>query len=169
MNDHDTRIETGEPSNAGAKKPFWARNPPGILGALLLAAIGFIFLVDAGDLDVGTAGMMGPGYFPIALAIILFGLSAAILFQALRTSGKLPDIPLRPLLAVSAGILSFALLIEPFGLIPALIATVCLSSLADRQTKLPAVLALGVGVAVGAWLIFSLGLGLSMPAFRWAL
>ena len=53
----------------------------GLCGALL-ALTGVFFLVQALNLEIGTAFRMGPGYFPIVLAGLLALLGVIITVQS---------------------------------------------------------------------------------------
>ena len=76
-----------------------------LCGALFIAT-GLFFLVQSLGLEIGTAFRMGPGYFPLVLAIVLIVLGAILLAQK---QGYMPDFgPLFrawwPLLLILAGI-----------------------------------------------------------------
>src|SRR5690606_23028922 len=55
---------------------------------LTLIALGSFFIYQCLGLDLGTAVRMGPGYFPLILALILTGLGAIVLAQAMRVAGE---------------------------------------------------------------------------------
>ena len=116
---------------------------------------------------LGTAGRMGPGYFP-ALVSGLFALCGLmILIPALLRAGPKPVFEWRPLFWISLSTLAFALLLVPFGLVPAIIAQTALSGLSDSKLSWRGSLILAASVAIGATLIFKVGLGLIVPAFAW--
>jgi hypothetical protein len=73
---------------------------------------------------------------------------------------------LRPWLAVVGSVLSFALLIETAGLIPAVIATVVVASRGSRKTALREALLFGVCLAVGMAVLFVIVLGQPFPLIR---
>lgn len=50
----------------------------------LLTAVGLFFAWQAFNLELGTAFRMGPGYFPLVLAVILTLLGIVILVQSTR-------------------------------------------------------------------------------------
>jgi hypothetical protein len=60
----------------------------------------------------------------------------------------------RPCLAIVGSVLAFALLIEKAGLIPAVIATVLVSSLGSRQVRIREALILSLFLAVAMALLF---------------
>lgn len=156
--------EPSAPSDTGARHTHLT----GVFGAVLLAAIGLLFLGGSLNLEFGSVGMMGPGFFPMVLSIIALGLATALMLQSLGRADAMYPVEVRPLLSVAGAILAFALLIEHVGFIPTIFATVLLAASADTEARLGSTVALGATVSVGAWALFSLGLGLSMPAFRMA-
>jgi hypothetical protein len=70
------------------------------------------------------------------------------------------------LIWVSASLVAFGLAFTWLGLVPAIILTVVIAAAADRTSRPLSAVLLGVGFAIGAWLIFRVGLNLPMPAFR---
>lgn len=72
-------------------------------------------------------------------------------------------VSIRPWLAVVASVLSFALLIETAGLIPAVIVTVLIASRGSRETPLRQALLFGVCLALGMSVLFVMVLGQALP------
>jgi hypothetical protein len=139
----------------------------GVVGGLGVTALGVTFLIGALGLDLGTTHRMGPGYFPLVVAVtaIIIGLLNAVLDSS--PAGVPPEsVAWQPLVAVLAAIAAFATIVGRFGLVPAVVAAVLLSSLGDRSSRLPGALVLAVVAALGAWLTFRVGLDLQLPAFR---
>lgn len=68
-------------------KPFAIDRANGICAALFIA-FGACFALQSLGLEIGTAFRMGPGYFPLILAIVLILLGAVILVQAVRFEAK---------------------------------------------------------------------------------
>ncbi len=54
----------------------------------ILTAVGLFFTWQAFNLELGTAFRMGPGYFPLMLAVILTLLGIVILVQSARVQGE---------------------------------------------------------------------------------
>jgi hypothetical protein len=116
---------------------------------------------------VGRLAQMGPGFFPIALAVTLTLLGAAVCAGGLAR-GAAPDAddgPLvgpaaRPLLFVTLGLVAFAVLVRPLGLVPATVALVLIASRADRGFPWALAVPLSLALAAVATAIFVYGLGL---------
>lgn len=139
-----------------------------IAGGAVLFVFGLAFFGYAfANYDMGTINRMGPGMFPAALGVILaaFGVMQAI--PAFFRQGKMPEIRVWTPIFVLTGVAAFALLVRPFGLLPAVIAVTVISSFAELKVR-PISLAVLVGLlCLLSWLIFSVGLRLPMPMFRW--
>ena len=142
-------------------------NAKGIIGALALFGAGLFFVLHGLSYPLGTMSRMGPGYYPVLLGIVAIGLSLLMLCAAKSESARLPAIAWRPLGAVLGAILAVMLTIRLLGLVPAIMLTVFISGLADRRSRPRETLLLAASLAFGAWLVFSKGLGMPMPVFRW--
>lgn len=139
-----------------------------MIGGGLLVAFGLWVAWQAGaQLDIGSARRMGPGFFPLVIGCILAGLGLLVLIGGLLRPGNLPQVDLRAMLAVLASMLIFALLLVPFGLLPAVAGLVTVASLADRAVRLVPVAALTAVLCTVAYLVFSLGLGMPLTMIRW--
>ncbi len=117
--------------------------------------------------DVGTAARMGPGYFPALVGGLLMLCGIMIIIPALLREGPLPVLELRPLFWVSLSMLAFALLVLPFGLVPAIIVQTILAGISDSKLSWRGSLILAVALSVGATLVFKAGLGVILPTFAW--
>lgn len=136
-------------------------------GAALVVAGAFIAHYSIMFLSLGTISNMGPGMFPAALGCILVVLGFAISVPALYRAGPLPDIDFRSFMAISLSVFAFALMLRPFGLIPAIMALTLIASRADSKLTALGTLMLAVGLSVTAMLIFRVGLGMQVAAIRW--
>lgn len=116
---------------------------------------------------LGTAARMGPGYFPALVSGLLMLCGLMILIPALLRAGPTPTVELRPLFWISLSVLAFALLVLPFGLVPAIIALTVLAGISDRKLSWRGSLILAGILSVGATLVFKVGLGIILPAFAW--
>ncbi len=139
-----------------------------IAGALLAGLGVFVALYSAGHYTVGEAQRMGPGFFPFALGWILAGLGTLVMLSSLGKGARLLDPPpfaWRPFVAVLVAILVFGLLIDRVGLVIATVLLTLLAAFAERPYKLRRTILLGGSLALMAWLIFTVGLQMTLPAF----
>ena len=70
--------------------------PRDVVGGLVVAGIGAGFLLFGRELEVGTSFRMGPGYFPLILALLLMALGLALAGLAWRkaaVAGSLGQVP----------------------------------------------------------------------------
>lgn len=117
--------------------------------------------------SVGTAARMGPGYFPALVGGLLMLCGIMILIPALLRTGPMPTVELKPLFWISLSMLAFALLVLPFGLVPAIIAQTVLAGISDCKLSWRGSLILAGALSVGATLVFKIGLGVILPTFAW--
>ncbi|HHX91074.1 MAG TPA: tripartite tricarboxylate transporter TctB family protein [Paracoccus sp.] len=144
-----------------------------LVAGLLIAAIGAGIALEALNYPLGTAMHMGPGFFPLALGVLLIGFGIAIMVFDTRTARKAAHAPgplniaWRPLVVLPLSILVFAFCIRRFGLAPATFASVLLSALAERTPPLARALLVSVIITALAVIIFQWGLELRVETFRW--
>lgn len=133
-------------------------------GVIYIALGGVMFWVALGY-RLGTAGRMGPGYFPRVLALILVAIGVVALVRGLVVRGeKISGIAWGPLVLILSSCALFGVLLERAGLVVALAALVFVSASASREFRFDWKLSLGL-VALIAFcvLAFVKGLGVPMP------
>jgi hypothetical protein len=135
-----------------------------LLAGLMFIAFGLAGLWLARDLDFGSAGDMGPGYFPRAVCALLIALGGALAVTALMRAGEAAEgWAWKPLLLITVSALAFAFLLKPIGLVGTLAVTTVLASAAGtllRPLPLVALAAVLIAVNVG---IFVLALKMPIP------
>ena len=138
------------------------------VGGVLLVAVGVLAsYVAVAWYPLGTLQRMGPGMFPAGLDILLVFLGAAQFLLTLRGPGSSFKIRVYSPLFVLAGIAAFALMIAPFGLVPAIAGVILVSSLAELRFRILDITLLIVGLSLLAPFIFSFCLGLPIVLFSW--
>ncbi len=142
-----------------SQRDFWA--------GLMFVAVGISFAWGAMSYNFGTSAKPGPGYFPFGLGILLAILGAAVLFKALtiETDGGEPvgAFAWRPLVVVIGAVALFGVLLPRLGMIIALPLLVLMASFAGDEFRWRDALINAVVLTVFSWLIFSKGLGLTIP------
>lgn len=139
-----------------------------IVGGLALVALGTFAAIYAQRYEFGDLNRMGPGYFPVALGIILALLGLAIAIPAFKRRGEPIVAQWKTLMLVLTSIVAFALTLKVIGLILATALAVTISSLADNETTWKGRILLAVGVSALTYLIFGFGLGMVLPAWPWS-
>lgn len=137
-------------------KDFWA--------GVLFISFGLAAVLIAREYPIGTAGRMGPGYFPRALGIIMIALGALLALRALKINGpKIELLSFKPLLIVLGSVVLFALVAPKFGLVVATILLILASSTADREYRWRESMIASVVLAIFTVAAFSWGLKLQLP------
>lgn len=149
-------------------RKIMSRDYRDFIGGLILTALGlWVAWYASGHYNMGTLRRMGEGMFPVALGVILAGFGLAIAIPALFRRGDRVYPAWFTALCVSAGVAGFALLVRPFGLIPAILAVVIISSVAELKFRPLSLAVLCASLCLLAYLVFRVGLGLPIPMFRW--
>lgn len=139
-----------------------------IIGGFLLLVFGIWFLWHAQNhYSLGELRRMGPGAFPSGLGVLVAIFGVLIMVPAFFRKGDVPVPAMRPLLTIIAGGLAFAFLIEPAGLVPATVALVFIVALAEQKQHWLRTAILAVALSIMAVTVFTKGLGIPVPAFRW--
>lgn len=136
-----------------------------LLGGIILLAVGVMFSWGSIRLGLGSGRNMGPGYFPFLAGV--FVVVSALLTLAASFLGKesLPKIQWKPLLWICLSVSVFILVIQYFGLIPAVFATVWTASMADDAFRMKQTAWLSLGSCAAAWFIFVYGLSLPLRPY----
>jgi hypothetical protein len=123
---------------------------------------------------IGTLVHMGPGFFPVALGVILALTGVAIMIGA-AAAAAVPgekEENLRPewrgWICISLSIVAFVILGHYGGLLPATFAVVFISALGDRQNTIKSALLLSIVMCALCVLIFWYALQMQFPLFRWS-
>lgn len=139
-----------------------------IAGGLALSALGVFAAVYAQQYEFGDLNRMGPGYFPVVLGGLLALLGLLIAIPAFLRQGQAIHVEWKTFVLVIGSLLVFAFTLKTLGLIVATVATVVISTLADRETRWKGRLITAAGVALVTYLVFSLGLRMVLPVWPWS-
>jgi len=146
----------------------WIKNPKDFWAGALYIAFGAAAIGFAYGYPVGSAGRMGPGYFPRALGIILIFLGVILALRSLRTRGApLTFGSFKPLTIVIGSVILFGLAAPKLGLMVATVILVIASSTASDEFKWKEVIIASVAMALFTYLAFSWGLNLQLPVWPW--
>ncbi|HEX3859433.1 MAG TPA: tripartite tricarboxylate transporter TctB family protein [Pseudolabrys sp.] len=144
-------------------------------GGGLMILMGLVAALEGRTYQIGTLRQMGPGFFPVALGILLIFLGLLIIGTALGPSeGKsesiLPaSLEWRGWGCIIAGPALFIILGIYGGMIPATFACVFVSALGDRSTTVKKAFLLAVGITVFGVALFSYLLKIPMPIWKWGM
>jgi hypothetical protein len=142
-----------------SQRDFWS--------GLMFLVVGVVFAVGARNYSLGTSARPGPGYFPLMLSVIMAILGAVVLFKSLtiETEGGDPvgHIAWKPLIIIVGAIAVFGATITWLGMIISIPILIGISSLAGDEFHWRDVLINAVVLTIASWLIFIVGLKLTIP------
>jgi len=137
------------------------------VSGLMFIVVGIVFAVGATNYSMGTSAKPGAGYFPLILSVLMAILGGIVLFKSLtiETEGGDPigDIAWRPLIVIVVAIAVFGATINWLGLVIAVPILILISSLAGDEFKWLGVLINSIVLTLFSWLIFVVGLKLTIP------
>ncbi len=138
-------------------------------GLMLLLGLGAAF--QASHYELGSLRRMGPGYFPLALGVILAVTGLLIMLASLRSVAAVAAVRVRPewrgWFCICAGVASFAVIGRYGGLLPATFVSVFLAALGDRKNTPAAAGALAAAMTLVCLIVFWWLLRIELPLIRW--
>jgi Tripartite tricarboxylate transporter TctB family len=168
------QITKASPANGelgGVAVPSFIKSPKDFCASLIYIGFGVTALYVGWDYRMGTAGRMGPGYFPKVLAWMLIALGVVALLRSFVAKGEsITTIKWKPLVLILLACAAFGYLLAPFGLIVALVALCVISAAASREFQFDLKATLGMlALSVLCALVFVKGLGVPMPIVGYVL
>ncbi|MCC6869527.1 MAG: tripartite tricarboxylate transporter TctB family protein [Burkholderiales bacterium] len=146
----------------------FVKNPKDFWAGILYIAFGAAAIGIAYNYPVGSAGRMGPGYFPRALGIILIGLGLILALRALRLRGEPLSFPtFKPVAIIIGATVLFGLAAPKLGLIVATILLVIVSSTASDEFRWKEAIIASIALAAFTIMAFVWGLNLQLPTWPW--
>ena len=140
------------------------RSPKDFWAGILFIAFGTAAIAIAVNYPVGTAGRMGPGYFPRGLGILLILIGGILAVKAMRMPGPALGFgDLRPLVIVLGSIALFGLVAPYFGMVVATVVLIMVSSYASHEFRLRTAVISAILLAIFAVVAFGYGLNLQLP------
>jgi Tripartite tricarboxylate transporter TctB family len=143
----------------------FVRSPKDFWTGMIYLAMGVAGFVISREYSFGTAGRMGPGYFPNVIAGLLVLFGAISLGRSFLQSGEpIGSIPWKAMVLILGAVISFGFLLPTMGLVVAMVALVLLSAAASQKFRFEwgAVLGL-IGLVIFCSVVFVKGLGVPMP------
>ena len=142
-----------------SEKDFWS--------GLMFVAVGIVFAWGATTYNFGSSARPGPGYFPFGLGVLLTAIGAFITFEALTIEveggDKIGVWAFKPMLWIALSVAIFGWLLSILGMVIALPILVIVSAMAGDEFHWKEAVVNAVILTVGSWVIFILGLKLTIP------
>jgi hypothetical protein len=144
--------------------PSFIRHPKDFWIGVIFICVGLAAIIIGRDYPMGTAGRMGPAYFPSVLGGILTLIGLIGIIRSFFVKGEAIDrFAVKELVIIISAILLFGFLVRGAGLIVATIVLVMMSSYAYPKFRWGPSLLLAVGLTAFSVLVFVKLLGLPMP------
>ena len=150
------------------------------VGGALLVVTGLAVVLAGVGYGIGTLRQMGSGFFPVVLGSLLVLIGAALLASTrrVRAGGPVeapaemahlagPVVQWRGWLCIVGGALSFAVLGQHGGLVPASFVSVFVAAMGDRRNSWRSAAALAASMTALGVIVFHYGLHLLLPLFTW--
>ena len=138
-----------------APKDFWS--------GVMFCGFAAVSIFAARGYSLGSAGRMGPGYFPLLLAILLAALGGTLIARSVVSSGEpLARFHVLPLVVIAAAVCLFGVLIEPMGLVVSLAVLTLMAASSGGRFRLMETLMLAAVLIVFSVGVFVYALGLPL-------
>jgi hypothetical protein len=148
-----------------------SRDRKDLYGGILVLTIGALAAYGGASYGLGTLDDMGPGFFPVAVGIILAILGAGMALRSWSLVGPRQVTRATPewrgWVCILLGVLSFIVVGNFGGLLPASFSIVFISALGDRSSNVTKSLILAAIMTVICVVVFRWGLQLQFPLLQW--
>lgn len=139
------------------------KDPRNFCVGAMFSTVGVAAVLIGRSYAMGSAGRMGPAYFPTVLGVLLAIIGVVAIIRSLLKPGEaMEKFAFRELALILGSVVAFGLVLRGAGLAPAVLLLVLGSGLASKQFHLGRFLAVGLGLSVFATLVFIKGLGLPL-------
>ena len=143
--------------------PF-TKAPRDLGASAVMVVIGATALYFGAELTMGTAGRMGPGYFPRLLAWLIIAIGFFVGSMSLSIEGPPIMRPqYRPMAFVMLSIIVFGYLMSYIGLAVTAVVVVVIAGFARKGFSIKELVVLGAILSLGTVLIFVYALGQALP------
>lgn len=141
-----------------APKDFWT--------GVMFVTIAAVALYAGRGYSLGSAGRMGPGYFPMLLGGLLALIGLMLVVRSFVIDGEpVGRVMIAPLAFIVLAIVLFGALLERLGLVISLILLIVVAAFASRQSKPLEVAALALALTAFSVAVFVYGLRLPLPVW----
>lgn len=139
-----------------------------VISGILLVVMGLAVASYAqANYDIGTLRFVGPGAFPLGAGLLLALLGLLLALAGLRDLASPAAIDWEDLGRVVLGLIAFAVLIRPFGVVVAVAALTAISMVTRDRSTWRQALVVTVILSALSIALFQYGLGLRVAAIDW--
>lgn len=141
------------------------RSPKDFFTGIVYLVVGVAGILIGRDYSFGSAGRMGPGYFPAVISWVLVLFAAISILRSFQVDGEpIGRLAWKSMALIIGSIVAFGLLLPVAGFIIAMVAMILLAASASEKFRFDWVATLGLVVFVSLCaLVFIWGLGVPMP------
>ena len=133
----------------------------------MFIVLGLFFALFAQNYDFGTAQRMGPAFFPTLLGGLLAFIGVLVLLKGLAPRGEDAHqgekFHLGPRAGVHGAVIGVGATLRWLGFVVSMAILVIISSMASHEMKWKEVIALSIGMAIFTYLVFIVGLKMTIP------
>ncbi|KTR03240.1 hypothetical protein NS365_18840 [Aureimonas ureilytica] len=135
--------------------------------ALIFVTVALAFGLESLNYPLGSALRMGPGFIPLVLAVVLALLGVIIGFTGLRKHERIQPspIPWKGIALVVLALVIFGEFGALLGLVPVVFVGTAIVALASARNTILSSLAIAACMSALCWLVFKIGLGITLPTF----
>lgn len=140
-----------------APKDFWT--------GVIYLGVGTLGYFIGREYSFGSAGRMGPGYFPFVISCLLILFGVITLVRSFLTEGEpIGALAFKAILLVIGSVIAFGFLLPRVGLVLAMLVMVLMSAAASEKFRFEWTAVAGLaGLVAFCSLVFVKGLGVPMP------
>ena len=132
----------------------------------MFIVLGLFFALFAQNYDLGTAQRMGPAFFPTVLGGLLALIGVIVLLKGLghtEDDHQVEKFHFGPLAWVLGSVVVFGATLRWTGILVSMFLLVTISSMGSHEMRWKEVVGLSVGMAVLTYLVFIVGLKMTIP------
>jgi hypothetical protein len=136
-----------------------------VLAGSIFVLLGLAFALGSLAYDVGTPLRMGPGYFPLALGIVLIGLGLAIVVKGFLAgeAEAIGGLEWRAVVLITIALLFFGVTVRGLGVGLSLFGAVLIGALGRSRTTPVEAVAIALALTVLSIVVFIVLLQLRLP------
>jgi hypothetical protein len=140
------------------------RDSKSVICGALFTSIGAGAFVAALFYPFGSAQRMGPGFFPVMLSalLVLLGMLNVLRGVRVQVDERFGKVAWRPLLAITAAVVGFALLLPHLGLLVAVAFLLVCASLGQERVRIVETLCIAVVLVLLSTALYVYGLDLPL-------
>lgn len=157
-------MRLSEQALRGLAVPAFIRHQKDFWTGIIFLFFGLSAVIIGMDYPMGSAGRMGPAYFPTVLGglLTLVGM-IGVIRSFIRTGEAVGKFHIKELVLILSAVLLFGFLMRGAGLVPAALVLILMSAYASPKFVWKEALLLAVGLSIFAVAVFVKLLGLPMP------